>query len=75
MHFHARAGLLSLATIPFPCYDDTEAGESKTVLAKFSAKFKVGATHTPQIATVGFTATVTSPVSCKFTTDGTNSHN
>jgi hypothetical protein len=66
---------LNNADIAFTCYDDTEAGPSKTVLAKFTAKFKVGATHSPQIATVGFTATVTSPVSCKFTTDGTNSHN
>ena len=66
---------LNNATIPFTCYDDTEAGPSKTVLAKFSAKFKVGETHSPQIATVGFTATVTSPISCKFTTDGTNAHN
>ena len=66
---------LNNATIPFTCYDDTEAGPSKTVLAKLSAKFKVGATHTPQIATVGVTATVTSPISCKFTTDGTNAHN
>ena len=66
---------LNNATIPFTCYDDTEAGPSKTVLAKFTAKFKVGATHTPQIATVGVTATVTSPISCKFTTDGTNAHN
>jgi hypothetical protein len=66
---------LNGATIPFTCYNDTEAGPSKTALAKFSAKFKVGETHTPQIATVGVTATVTSPISCKFTTDGTNSHN
>jgi hypothetical protein len=66
---------LNNASIAFTCYDDTEAGPSKTVLAKFTAKFKVGETHSPQIATVGFTATVTSPISCKFTTDGTNSHN
>jgi len=66
---------LNNATIAFTCYDDTEAGPSKTFLAKFTAHFKVGATHTPQVATVGFTATVTSPVSCKFTTDGTNAHN
>ena len=64
---------LNNASIPFTCYDDTEAGLAKTFLAKFTAHFKVGATHSPQIATVGFTATVTSPVSCKFTTDGTNS--
>jgi hypothetical protein len=66
---------LNNADVAFTCYDDTETGLSKTVLAKFTARFKVGATHSPQIATVGFTATVTSPVSCKFTTDGTNSHN
>lgn len=66
---------LNGATIPFTCYDDTEAGPAKSPLAKFSAKFKVGATHSPQIVTVGFTATVTSPMSCRFTTDGTNSHN
>ena len=66
---------LNNATIPFTCYYDTEAGPSKTVLAKISAKFKVGTSHTPQIVTVGLTATVTSPISCKFTTDGTNSHN
>jgi len=66
---------LNNATIAFTCYDDTEAGPSKTVLAKLSAKFKVGATHTPQLVTVGVTATLTSPISCKFTTDGTNAHN
>jgi hypothetical protein len=66
---------LNNATIPFTCYDDSETGPSKTVLAKISAHFKVGATHTPQIVTVGLTATVTSPISCKFTTDGTNAHN
>ena len=66
---------LNNATIVFNCYNDTETGEAKTPLAKISAKFKVGATHTPQIVTVGLTATVTSPISCKFTTDGTNAHN
>jgi hypothetical protein len=65
---------LNGATIPFACYDDTEAGPAKTPLAKISAKFKVGESHSPQIVTVGLTATVTSPLSCKFTTDGTNSH-
>lgn len=65
---------LNGATIPFTCYDDSEAGPSKTVLAKLSAKFKVGATHSPQLVTVGVTATLTSPISCKFTTDGTNAH-
>jgi hypothetical protein len=66
---------LNNATVTFNCYNDTEAGEAKTPLATIKAKFKVGATHTPQIVTVGLTATVTSPVSCKFTTDGTNSLN
>ena len=66
---------LNNATIPFTCYTDTETGPASSALAKFTAKFKVGATHTPQIVTVGVTATLTSPISCKFTTDGTNSHN
>jgi hypothetical protein len=71
----AKVPAAGLNNAPLTCYDDTEAGPSKTVLAKFSAKFKVGATHMPQIVTVGVAATVTSPISCKFTTDGTNSHN
>jgi hypothetical protein len=66
---------LNGATIAFNCYNDTEAGPAKTVLAKLSAKFKVGASHSPQVATVEVATTITSPISCKFTNDGTYSHN
>ncbi len=69
------AGGLNGATIAFNCYNDSETGPAATVLAKLSAKFKVGASHTPQVATVEVTTTITSPISCKFTNDGTYSHN
>jgi hypothetical protein len=65
---------LNGATIPFICYNDTEAGPAKSSLAKFSAHFKVGASHSPQAATTEVTATLSSPVSCKFTTDATYAH-
>lgn len=66
---------LNGATIAFNCYNDTETGPAGTVLAKLSAKFKVGASHSPQIRTVEVATTITSPISCKFTNDGTYSHN
>jgi hypothetical protein len=66
---------LNGATIAFNCYEDTEAGPAKTVLAKLSAKFKVGASHSPQVSTVEVATTITSPISCKFTSEGTYSHN
>lgn len=66
---------LNNATINFNCYNDAETGPSKTVLAKLQAHFKVGASHTPQVATVEVATSITSPITCKFTTDGTYSHN
>ena len=66
---------LNGATIAFNCYNDTETGPAKTVLAKLSAHFKVGASHSPQVRTVEVATTITSPISCKFTNDGTYSHN
>jgi hypothetical protein len=66
---------LNGATLNFNCYDDTETGPAKTVLAKITAKFKVGASHSPQIATVEVSSSITSPISCKFTSEGTYSHN
>jgi hypothetical protein len=66
---------LNNATIAFDCYEDTETGPAKTVLAKLSARFKVGTSHSPQVATVEVATTITSPISCKFTNDGTYSHN
>jgi hypothetical protein len=66
---------LNKATIAFTCYDDAETGPSKTVLAQLSAHFVVGASHSTQVATVEVATTITSPISCKFTNDGTYSHN
>jgi len=66
---------LNGATIAFNCYNDTEKGPAKTVLAKLSAKFTVGASQTTQVATVEVATSITSPISCKFTNDGTYSHN
>jgi hypothetical protein len=65
---------LNNATIPFNCYNDTETGPAKSVLAKFSAHFKVGASHSTQAATTEVTATLSLPVACKFTTDATYAH-
>jgi hypothetical protein len=66
---------LNNATIAFDCYSDTESGPAKTVLAKLSSHFKVGTSQSNQIATVEVTTSITSPISCKFTNDGTYSHN
>jgi len=66
---------LNGATINFNCYNDTEAGAAKSALAKITAKFKVGATHSTQVATVEVSSTITSPISCKFTSEGTYAHN
>ena len=66
---------LNGATIAFNCYNDTETGPAGSALAKLSAHFKVGASHSTQVATVEVTTTITSPISCKFTNDGTYSHN
>jgi len=66
---------LNGATLNFNCYNDTESGPAKSVLAKLTAHFKVGASHSTQIRTVEVTTTITSPISCKFTSDGTYSHN
>jgi hypothetical protein len=66
---------LNKATIAFTCYNDAETGPSKTVLAKLSAHFVVGESHSTQVATVEVATTLTSPISCKFTNDGTYSHN
>ena len=65
---------LNGATIQFNCYNDTEAGPAKTVLAVFSAHFKVGASHSTQAATTEVTATLSKPLPCKFTTDATYAH-
>lgn len=68
---------LNNATINFNCYEDTETGEAKSVLAKLTAKFKVGASHSTQIHTVEVTTSITSPsvAACKFTSEGTYSRN
>ena len=66
---------LNGATIKFNCYNDTEAGEAKTALAKITAKFKVGPSHSSQIATVEVSSSITSPITCKFTSEGTYAHN
>lgn len=68
---------LNNATIAFNCYNDTEAGAAKSVLAKLTAHFKVGASHSTQINTVEVTTSITYPsvAACKFTTEGTYSHN
>jgi hypothetical protein len=66
---------LNNATIAFKCYNDTEAGPAKTILAQFSAHFKVGASHTPQVQTVEVTTSLIRPIACKFTNDATYSHN
>jgi hypothetical protein len=66
---------LNNATIPFNCYYDTETGPGASAIAKLSAHFKIGASHSPQIRTVEVTTTITTPVSCKFTSEGTYAHN
>jgi hypothetical protein len=68
---------LNNATIIFNCYNDTETGASKTLLAKLSAHFKVGASHSPQIHTVAVATSITYPsiAACKFTSEGTYAHN
>jgi len=68
---------LNGATIAFNCYNDTETGPAKTVLAKLTAKFKVGESHSPQVATVEVATSITSPAvaACKFTSEGTYAHN
>lgn len=66
---------LSGATMAFNCYSDTEKGAAKSVLAKITAKFTIGASHSPQINTVEVASSITSPIACKFTTEGTYSHN
>ena len=66
---------LNGAVLVFKCYNDTETGPGATSIATISAKFKVGASHSTEIKTVEVTSTITSPISCKFTNDGTYSHN
>ncbi len=65
---------LNNATLTFKCYSDTEAGPAASAIATITAKFKIGASHSPDIKTVEVTSSITSPISCKFTTDGTYSH-
>jgi hypothetical protein len=65
---------LNGALMTFKCYNDTETGPAIKASATITAKFKVGATHTPQVATVQVSSAITSPMSCKFTTEGTYSH-
>lgn len=65
---------LNGATVAFKCYNETEKGPATSALASITAKFTIGATHSPQISTVEVASTITSPISCKFTTEGTYSH-
>ena len=65
---------LNGATMSFKCYNDTETGPGGS-LATITSKFKVGASHSPQIRTVEVTTTIPILGNCKFTNDGTYSHN
>ena len=68
------AGGLNGANLTFKCYADTEKGEASSVLATITAKFTIGDSHSSQINTVRVDSTI--PIlSCKFTTEGTFSHN
>lgn len=68
---------LNGATIAFNCFEDTETGPAAIAVAKITAHFKIGATHSTQLHTVEVTSSITSPaaLACKFTSDGTYAHN
>jgi len=66
---------LNNATMTFKCYNDTEKGPATGPLATITSKFKVGASHSPQIRTVEVTTTIPILGNCHFTNDGTYSHN
>jgi hypothetical protein len=59
----------------FKCYNDTEKGPAAGPLATITSKFKVGASHSPQVHTVEVTTTIPILSNCHFTNDGTYSHN